>query len=379
MGMAMTCAVVGLLQHYGHVPFRIPMLLVVSWGAVCLIFAANCYVRRCLLHSPFRYVERGVPIVAKVASIALKPKSFDKGNPVTHVFVATIKYVDPTSKRLKRTRCESEEFLSIGVDRLTTSFQPGDYVTAIYLPDVPKKTLRLYSFLDLRPDTGIVQRSEIDPVRYYGHKAKSVACLLSVILLVLCCIIAFCSLSEAARVREPIAIPAPQEAAAWIVGAALSSSAIFFGWRWLRLRRWLKRVDNSCELGGTDTTTKASRVAGAQSSDWEFGVVFGVCAFAFVVVGGLCLRDATVVANARLDISAPVAGNIVIRDFHVRPPSYGGFTLVFERDGDDRLHRLPISTRQREQLTRGPAIALVREGRFGWPWVESFEQPAKGR
>ena len=44
----------------------------------------------------------------------------------------------------------------------------GDYATAVYLPHDPAKTIKLYGFLDLRPDLGLVRRDaspESSPAR----------------------------------------------------------------------------------------------------------------------------------------------------------------------------------------------------------------------
>jgi len=130
-----------------------------SWiGLALLGITAWVFVAHRFGRGPYRYVEEGVPIVARVRSLDLRPSALMNGQPSSYRYVATIEHPDPVTGEPEISEVMSNEIPAAAKDRTTTTYRVGDLATAVYLPSDPVRSLRLYDFLDLRPGLGLVRR-----------------------------------------------------------------------------------------------------------------------------------------------------------------------------------------------------------------------------
>ncbi len=142
---------------------RFPPLRYLCWGSVPFFSLGTWHVtRRILSLGPYRYIQEGMPLVARVRELVRLPTLFHNGEPTAYAFQALIECHDPQSGKLCTSSVKSRDFSS--PQQYTTSFKVDDYVTAVYLPNNFPASLRLYAFLDLSPELGIVASSTAIPV-----------------------------------------------------------------------------------------------------------------------------------------------------------------------------------------------------------------------
>jgi len=135
----------------------------------------------------FKYIRDGFPLVVRVVRLELVrtkrewsiPKSgfwvadlinllpdeinyMDGEEVAAFFFRAVIEYRDPRTGQVRNAWVVSPVHRGEG-DDFTTTFHEGDYVTAVYLRDIFRDTLRLYGFLGLRPDLGVVRKGGNPP------------------------------------------------------------------------------------------------------------------------------------------------------------------------------------------------------------------------
>ncbi len=143
--------------------YFLPLAYLTWIGLVILAFGGVGLITSTLRSGPYRYVEEGVPIVARILALRLVPALIHEGNVTRYRFDATFEYLDPETGEPRTAVGPSSDFMADFKDGLTTSYRVGDHATAVYLPHDPAKTLKLYGFLDLRPDLGLVRRDGVPP------------------------------------------------------------------------------------------------------------------------------------------------------------------------------------------------------------------------
>jgi hypothetical protein len=139
-------------------------LAYLSWiGVGLLVFGAIGWISGKARRGPIQYVEEGTPMVARIRDLVLQPTMVVNGQPTTYAFKAAIEYREPDTGALVTGQVESRGLSSSAKDKYRTSYRVGDYVTAVYLKSNPSKTLRLYGFLELRPDLGLLRAEAAQP------------------------------------------------------------------------------------------------------------------------------------------------------------------------------------------------------------------------
>jgi hypothetical protein len=139
-------------------------LAYLSWiGSGLLVMGAVAWISSKLRRGPIQYVEEGIPLVARIRELVLRPTVTVNGQPSTYVFSAVLEYRDPDTGAPVRKQVDSRDFSVSAKDKYRTSYRMGEYVTAVYLKTNPASTLRLYGFLELRPDVGLLRTHTARP------------------------------------------------------------------------------------------------------------------------------------------------------------------------------------------------------------------------
>jgi hypothetical protein len=107
---------------------------------------------------PSRYLRHGAALVARVAALEKVPTLLVDGQPLYYAIVALIEHRDPQSGELRFHQVKSPQLRAGNNDDRATTFQVGDYVTAVYLPGEYPQTLQLFEFLDLGPQLRFPRR-----------------------------------------------------------------------------------------------------------------------------------------------------------------------------------------------------------------------------
>jgi hypothetical protein len=316
---------------------------------------------------PYRYVEEGVPIVARIQALVKRAGAVVNGQPTGFQYAAVVECIDPSSGELREFAATSRNLTDEHHKRYTTSFRVGDYVTAIYLAGDPEKSLRLYGFLDLNPRLGVIDRSDYKPSGPLSWVAFVVA-LFGI----------FFSLGwflHALGHYSPLEHDASQAVLGGI-GAVLFGGAMLGGLAYATARRRRLRARANLEAlqsgEALDVTPEGKR-------GWfgNHGILIGaliVCGA--LVIGGLAFVCLFFAANAWFDRSPvqlkPVhivqlvqkTHRLVIREYIVE----------YEFVGEAPKKRSIVSNpTHMARFRHDLAVAHVRNGALGWPWVEAIE------
>ena len=141
-----------------------PLIEYSSWLGVGLLgVGAVLAVDLWVIRRRFRYVTDGVPTRVRIDDLALAPHTQSHGQPTSHRFHVWYSWRDPSND--ETITCEDQSDVIKEEDRVkvTTSFRIGDEVTALHFKSNPRKTVRLYGFLGLKPDLGLVDRDDYVP------------------------------------------------------------------------------------------------------------------------------------------------------------------------------------------------------------------------
>src|ERR1043166_4915644 len=139
-------------------------LAYLSWiGLGLLVLGAAGWISSKARRGPIRYIEEGIPLVARIRELVLRPTAIVNGQPTTYAFSAVIEYRDPETGAVVGKQVDSRGLSGSAKDKYRISYRVGDYVTAVYLKSNPAKTLQLYGFLELRPDIGLLLTQATQP------------------------------------------------------------------------------------------------------------------------------------------------------------------------------------------------------------------------
>ncbi len=345
-----------------------------TWiGLVILAFGAVGLVTNALRSGPYRYVEEGVPIVARILALRLVPSVIYQGQATRNKFEATFEHLDPETGEPRSAVGPSSDFLADMKDRLTTSYRVGDYATAVYLPHDPIKTLKLYGFLDLRPDLGLIRRDGVTP----SSPIKAVLAILtvaSIFAVVIWNVYAFGRFS-------PVRI---STASAVIVGGigAIGLGGYLLWWlaaRQSKTRRTREERNAEALARGEAVEPDLGRKRGPFG---DHGLIMTLILTAgLLLLGGVTFFCWAITANAWLDGSPATAKPILIDEMVqvTHKAIFREYKIKYHFLDDPKTKHEYLSSPAHLDTLDGPlALAEVHAGRFGWPWVKEI-RPAPHR
>jgi hypothetical protein len=352
--------------------YLLPLQYLLWIGIGCFVISVLQLISYFWSGGPYRYVKEGMPMVARIHDLALRVKTMVNGQPQTYQFVARIEYQDPTTGQLSVVDTPSNDISAMFKESLTTSYKVGDYATAVYLTSDPAKTLRLYGFLDLRPDLGVVRRD----ARPEGGLVQTV--------LLVCLLFGFFgalfwnvyAYSRYAPVETSFSqLALPFAIGALILGAPLLAFVIGHSIREEKKRR--KRNEEALARG------EPIELESGRKRGWfgGYGILIGLVLIAgtFLLGGGTMLCWCFT-ANALLDSSPGQLRPVAVDDLIMRTHKF-----IF-REYLIKYHFLDEKEEKREflsapdhisQFNTNLAIAEVHSGYFGWPWVKDLKPVKK--
>jgi hypothetical protein len=363
---AALCTAAGLLpivQTWGL--YFLPLQYITWIGTGCGIWAMCVFIADRYRLGPYRYVKRGIPLPVRIRALELRPTVLHHGQPTRYRFFAAIEYRDPETGDLRVAVTPSNEFAVWAKGRLTTTYRVGDYTTAVYLPGKFERSLRLYGFLELKPDLGLVRR---DAARERGVLHTGL------VLLALFGFFAMLGWSLYAFGKFP-----PLDLSVRQGAPPFAAGAVVFGGGLLAVIVFVRRRDRAQRA-----ERNAQAAARGEAVEWEpaakpgwFGVqnlLLGLIIVAgAIVIGGLIGLICSSTVNALLDTSPPkyrptqlerrvsVTHDLLFREYKIE---------YHFLDGDPKKREILSTPAEMAQFTTDLALAEVHSGRLGWPWVK---------
>ncbi|MEM8932169.1 MAG: hypothetical protein AAGE94_13395 [Acidobacteriota bacterium] len=367
VGIGATCGLIGSLPIVDAWSVYLLFLPFVFWiGAGLLALAAAIWLWDRFGPTPIRYIEHGVPLTATVVELATVAAQKSYGQVIQFRFQAAVEYRQPETGEPMRAEVVSSDFSSDHLDQFDVDFRVGDQVTMVYLPGEPDRSIQLYGFLDLMPGVGLVREEDPQRLRNTVLYVAAIATLVAVPLLSLWATALYWPLEE------------DLEALAWPFGlGVLLFGGALLAW-FARTHRKVVREQDERNWEAL-RTGKATQV-GSPSIFAQRGVlgrVYQVLAVGgIVVLSGLLGICVAITLNARLDDepATEMAVEVVelFEETHVFLVRLY-YVEIRHRDGAE-AHDVYLHPAELEPyFFTNEAIARVRPGRYGWPWVESVE------
>jgi hypothetical protein len=310
-------------------------------------------------------VEEGLPLVARICDLTLRPTAFAETQPIQYQFAAWLQYRDPHTGQVVMRETASSTFSPEAMAQLTTSFRVGDYVSAVYFREDPEKTLRLYGFLDLKPGLGLVRRDGTP-------EPTLVRTLLPHLIGYLFVGLVFCTVYAYAR-YTPVRITFRQGVVPFTLGA------VFLGGSLLGMLAY----DQRCRRRGRAIRNAQAGTSGEPVEDepahqgWFgcHGLVLGLV----LTAGALGCGGATTLAwcfavNALVDRSPPEPRPVRI-DRMVMTTYYfvfRNYSIEYQLPDSQERHTLLSTPDEMLRFSEDRGIADVHAGWLGWPWVRTI-------
>jgi hypothetical protein len=328
-------------------------------GAGLLLLACVPLLERARRSGPYRYVREGVPVVAKILGLEKAVSRIVNGVPASYAIWAAVALRHPERDDVVTLRLKSNDFSASAKDRYEAPHRVGDYVTAVYLPGRFEKSLRLYSFLELSPRVCL---------RRAATASSPWATALGVLALVLLFAVLFANVYAFGR-YQPLDFEYGRALVPMAAGGLVLGGGMLAGLYGHHRREQTKAVQRSRQArtrGGAVEST--APFLGTGPYRWIIG--------AMVVLGAPLLGALTALcwcflANAWLDTSearaVPAKVESMTQTTHAL--LFREYEIEFSLAGSAKKHELWSTPDELDAFTSDSAVAWVREGRLGWPWV----------
>jgi hypothetical protein len=341
-------------------------LAYLSWiGSGLLLVGAGTWFLSKVRRGPIQYVEEGIPLVARIRELVLRPTMMVNGQPSTYAFSAAIEYRDPETGALVAKQMDSRNFSRSAKDKYRTSYRVGEYVTALYLKSNPGKTLRLYGFLELRPDLGLM-RTEVTQPPSVLKTALGLSALFALFGVLFWNVYAFSK-------YEPLDLTFTQAAVPVGVGGLLLGGGMLV---WLASHQARSRTalaaKNEKAVAAGEAVELESRKRGLLGAHGPLKTL--VIGFGMLLLGGLTVLCWCSTANALLDKSKPELRPVEIVEFWTTTHSFlfREYEIEYRFPGETQTRKLLSIPSHMRQFHSRHAVAEVHAGCFGWPWVKTL-------
>jgi hypothetical protein len=357
------CGLLPFVQFWGL--FFVPLKYLTWIGLAAVAMAAAAFVGGVIDRGPYRYVQEGIPLVARIRDLTLEPTSVTDGNPTGWAYAALIEYQDPENGEVLTTETKTREISNLVIDGYTTSYRVGDYVTAVYLRSNPADSLRLYGFLGLRKGVGLVRRvAEVT-----GGPLANVLAITQMLaffgVLIWSIIAVFCYWPLEPTLR---AIITP-----FVAGGLVLGIGLLVGMRYdlVRARRRRERRNREALEAGGAVELEAGEEGwfGVRNPGRDLLMIVGA-----FILGGLVSLSACFTANVVLDRSKGNLQSVEIDEFVTKTRCFciNEYAIKYHWPGNAKTHRLSTTPDHMNQFQSDRGLAELHPGWLGWPWVKTI-------
>lgn len=349
-----------LVERWGQ--FFLPLAYLDWIGFGLLAIAAAVALPVLLRRGPYRFFIHGTPSAARIVDLALVPTRVVNGQEAEFRYVAAISRHDAQGQ-LVLAETRSDPISPLRNELTACTYRVGDYVTALSLGAGAREKLRLYGFLGLVPGVGLVPK----------HRQKSLAAVLgSVLLGAAIFFILFWNVWAFSR-YEPIAFELEQ-----FLWPALAGAVLIGGGVLVAMFVNQRRVEARREARNRAALAAGEAIEAAPGKRGWFGnhgpILAATLLLGAPLLGAVIAICWALSANALLDRSPPVPtpAYLVEMSQTTHYLIFRTYTISYLLSGDDEPQDFLSDPRHMDLFDSPQAVATVRAGRFGWPWVEDL-------
>ena len=356
------CAALALLPFVKTLGLYILPLGYLAWiGVGICAIGVWAYVRASAYRKARKYVEAGDATFARVSALAKAPGAVVNGQTTTQKFLAQLELKRPLTGELTQATATSPDFPAQGSENISTRFRVGDWVPVVWMPGEFDATLQVYDFVEAMPDSGLVREK----------KQQSLwMTLLQVAVAVMFFFLLFWNIYAFGK-YQPIEFGFRDAIGPIIVGGLLGLAielAIY-----LRITRDAKRVEKrNAEAAAIGEAIELPREKGSLLGRIAWGMLL---TFGAILLGAMTVICLAYSANAIFDTSESKPAPVQITQMTETTHSFifREYTIEYQLQGKDKEHKLLTTPHHMDQFMVAAGTAQVREGRFGWPWVETID------
>ena len=305
------------------------------------------------------YVVDGHAAHAQVKILAKVPKLVMNGQTTHYAIDAVIAVVDPDTGEPVLRGVQSKDISSGMKDKIHARFRVGDFVPVVWMPNKFDETLQVYDFLELTTDASLDRTAATSP-------------LWQIILGIIAIAALFCALFwnvYALGRYEPLEFEYGQDGAISLGIGACVGVLCLAGVLWYqRTLRQRLREKNETALQTGDAIELEANVG--LLSKWFFSIVIAAGA---ILMCSLTSMMWAWTANAVFDKSQPREELVQVNDMIMVTHSFIFREYKLEYELGEEEHSLLTTPEHLARIEVPFAVARVRSGAFGWPWVESIE------
>ena len=345
---------------------EIGLVLLAMWG----IAAVWTFIERFAALGPYRYVSMGLPFVARVLTLVKSPTRISNGAISHYAIFVLVEYREPQTGALFHLECQSRQFRALEHGHYTTSFRVGDYVTVVLLPG---EALKLYCFLDLSPDVGLVRQVD---ARGLPMPLVTIPFLLG--------LLAVCLSGLTAAISYDLYVPL--DIGMWEALPAFSICfiAIAAGWSFgasqYQRNRQRRVAELNAEAVAAGYPIQIEPPRGGAGRAWSRLLLL----IAIAALGALAMLYTTYAINALCDDSAARETNVEILRFEsaIHHSVFRTYTIEFfapqlALEGQFCTSPERIADFQRTGVKTG--IAEIHRGFLGWRWIKTIRPELRQR
>lgn len=363
------CSVAPGLRDLG--PDWLPLNLIqLAAIAVALVNVVRIYFGAGSWGRVLPWYVHGEVIVGQVEALDLVPVRAVPGVITGFQFHATVNFLHPDNALPIRAILASPTVSTMDRHRLTTSFRVGDSVTLLWRWDRSEDSLRLYDFLGIRRDKGLVPRPTRGRPAWLGLATWGGLATVALGALVWV---------QLASFRYPTVRPIMDHLSPVLLGVGLVaivlSAVIVYAWDRRQARR-LHLANLQADAEGRPVDRGPASVWSAPGpAMWllKAGLLFSTSAVCATLVAA-----AAITLNARLDPSPGREWRAAIESRDVRTHSgvFNEYIIYYRFQGEDSRHRFYTDEERVTHIPIGPGRVIVKDGYFQWPWVKDLRPTA---
>ena len=350
-----------------------PIIWLPYIGLLLGAYGLDTYFRDTKVKRNLNYIRAGECAFARIRELVKMPTTEESSMTITMAIVAHLEMLHPESGEVVNFAVRTSDFSIQNKDKVRTKHRVGDWVPVVWMPLDFENTLQVYEFIEATPESGLIRNT------------SSLAWKIPLnILLFAAFYICFFSYGFVTGKYLPIDHGVKDLAIPAAIGVGLGLIAtVTIAWGFRFEKKCIDEHNREADQTGAaieysdyhpDVPAKGNVLFKWNELPAFLSLVSVICFIPTVLIV-LIWVCAAYTSNALLDDSNATRVPILITDRSSNNGvlTYTEYSLKYKIVGQKRSHKF-LTTRQHQNQFVGPnAIAVLREGYFGWQWVESLE------
>jgi hypothetical protein len=342
--------------------YFLPLGYLLWIGLALAVLGTVAYVLASELRKVRRYIEVGEVGLARVVDLVKAPVLIYNGVPSMYAFLARLELPNESGE-LGHVDVQSRQFSADAKDRVHTPIRVGELVPVVWLPGKKETTVQIYDFLEATNEHALVRERR-------SESASLARLLATIAAMILLFFVLFWNLYAFGR-YQPLEFDfARQIWAPFGVAAGIVTFGLILGLRSHLRKNRLKNEQNAQALASGEA------VEAPATWDWRTrALMLFVALPGLYLLAGLTLLLWCFTANSLLDNSPPQRVPVQITEMTQTTHNFlfRHYDMKFRRLGEEKDHSMLTTPEHLDQFVLPVGMAVVRQGRFGWPWVETIE------